>query len=94
MEYEISDYRVGTLEETVRKLERQQRRRKITFMPQSSREREAKPSAAMFSLNPKCSVRKALEAGASSTFSDTADVVIFTELLRVCGGNGYIVLCK
>src|SRR5947209_1968818 len=54
------------------------RRRNTTFMPVSSRARETKPSADICSANPKCVVRKWADAATSSTFSDTAEAVIFT----------------
>src|SRR5262249_479759 len=44
-----------------------------------SRVREAKPSAAISSRNPKCVVRNVLDAATSLTLSDTADEVILIE---------------
>src|SRR5690242_5057836 len=54
------------------------RRKNTTFMPVSSRAKDAKPSADISSRNPKWAVRKPAEAATSSTFSDTAEAVIFT----------------
>jgi hypothetical protein len=63
------------------------RRRNTTFIPASGRPSEAKPSADISSVNPKCPVRNRTDAATSSTFRDTADAVIFTSvtLLRVSG---------
>src|SRR5215471_89278 len=52
---------------------------KTTFILASSRVREAKPSAAISSRNPKWVVRNVLDAATSSTLSDTADEVILIE---------------
>src|SRR5215470_3595178 len=54
------------------------RRKNTTFMPASSRARETKPSADISSVNPKWVVRNRVDAATSSTFSDTAEAVIFT----------------
>src|SRR5712691_6786348 len=54
------------------------RRRKTTFIPASSRAREAKPSAAISCRKPKWLVRNEAEAGTSATLRDTAEAVICT----------------
>src|SRR5262249_25174996 len=53
------------------------RRKNTTFMPASWRASETKPSADISSVNPKWVVRNRAEAATSSTFSDTAEAVIF-----------------
>src|SRR5438552_15682647 len=55
------------------------RRKNTTFMPASWRASEAKPSADISSVNPKWVVRNRAEAATSSTFSDTAEAVIFMD---------------
>jgi hypothetical protein len=49
-------------------------------MPASSRASDANPSADISVRKPKWVVRKAVAAATSSTFSDTAEAVIFTAL--------------
>src|SRR5918992_1543072 len=51
-------------------------RRKIRLNPASFRDKETKPSAAMSSLNPKCSFTKLADALSSSTFSEIAEAVM------------------
>src|SRR5215472_1818863 len=63
------------------------RRKNTTFMPASSRASETKPSADISSVNPKWVVRNRAEAVTSSTFSDTAEAVIFTGTLHGLGGD-------
>ena len=46
-------------------------------VPVSGRASEMKPSADISSVNPKCPVRNRAEAATSSTFSDTAEALIF-----------------
>src|SRR5579859_2674310 len=53
------------------------RRKNTTLMPVSWRASETKPSADISSVNPKWVVRNRAEAATSSTFSDTAEAVIF-----------------
>jgi hypothetical protein len=48
-------------------------------MPESGRDNDAKPSAAICSWKPKWSMRNALDAATSSTFSETADERIFMD---------------
>src|SRR6266513_6308810 len=56
------------------------RRKNTTFIPASSRASETKPSADISLVNPKWVVRKRAEAATSSTFSDTAEALIFMAL--------------
>src|SRR5579862_7849294 len=53
------------------------RRKNTTLMPVSGRVSATKPSADISSLNPKWVVRNRAEAATSSTFSVTAEAVIF-----------------
>src|SRR6266581_6611338 len=64
------------------------RRRKMTFIPASSRASEAKPSAAISCRKPKWLVRNAAEAGTSATLRDTAEAVICTVGLLGPGKRG------
>jgi hypothetical protein len=71
------------------------RRKNTTFMPVSWRASETKPSADIPSVNPKWMVRNRAEAATSSTFSDTAEAVIFmgTPGSRRDRDGHYSVLC-
>src|SRR3712207_6213452 len=50
----------------------------MRLKPASSLDRETKPSAAMSSLKPRCSLAKVAEESGSSTFSEMAEAVMRT----------------
>src|SRR5579862_3374945 len=64
------------------------RRKNTTLMPVSGRVSATKPSADISSVNPKWVVRNRAEAATSSTFSDTAEAVIFMSTTRPPLGPG------